>query len=300
MRWISLCTVLGAALLPAASARPLCRPDRTTSSALTSTTGTSATESETATASSSETWTTLSTTTSVVDTTTTGTATSTDVDSSSTETTSTASESTATISSSGFITLISTTVTESATSTTIDSTSTTEASTTTSQSAEPTLENFIQNGDFEDEVNVDWSTRTGDIVENVDRANSPSHYVQFLVENDYAVGGNQLNQTINGLSTAHLFRLSFSAAVFDSPAPSVGAATCQLEGLQESSLVGQWPLDYTSLNQYTPYEAEFQPVSDDITITLRLRCTTPNKVTLAVGLDDVVLNDIGLAPVIPE
>ncbi|KAJ3533270.1 hypothetical protein NM208_g2553 [Fusarium decemcellulare] len=287
MRWISLCTVLGAALLHAASARPLCRPDRTTSSALISTTGTSATESETATASSSETWTTLSTTTSVVDTATTETATSTDVDSSSTEITSTA-----TISSSGFITLISTTVTESAT--------TTEASTTTSQSAEPTLENLIRNGDFEDEVNVDWSTRTGDIVENVDRANSPSHYVQFLVENNWAVGGNQLNQTINGLSTAHLFRLSFSAAIFDSPAPNVGDATCQLEGLQESSLVGQWPLAFTSVNQYTPFEAEFQPVSGDITLTLRLRCTTENRVTLAVGLDDVVLNDIGLAPVIPE
>lgn len=37
MRWISLCAVLGAVLLPAVSARPLCRPDVTTTPVASST-----------------------------------------------------------------------------------------------------------------------------------------------------------------------------------------------------------------------------------------------------------------------
>ncbi|KAM0813191.1 hypothetical protein AB5N19_13183 [Seiridium cardinale] len=282
MRWASLCAVLGAALLPAANARPLCRPDRGTSSKLAETTATSTAESAYA-------------TTSVIQSTVTATASATTTD---TYSQSTKTESATT---SGFATLISTTATASETLTTAESTTTTEgassSTTTTTEAPEPTLINLVQNGDFEDDVNTDWSLRTADIVDDAERANSPSHYVRFSVEEDYATGGNQVNQTINGLDTSRLFRLSFSAAVFSEPVLDIGEANCVLEGLQQGTVVGSWPLDYSSLDEYMSYSTEFTPSDEDITLSLRLRCSTENEVTLAVGIDDVILNDIGVAPV---
>ncbi|KAF4962180.1 hypothetical protein FSARC_9754 [Fusarium sarcochroum] len=282
MRWISLCTVLGAALLPAASARPLCRPDRSTSSGLAETTVTSTAASTYA-------------TTSVIESTVTETATTTDTYSQSTETEA--------VTSSGFTTLISSTITESETLTTAETTTITEeASTTTTEAAsEPTPENLIRNGDFEDEVNVDWGLRTAAIINDAEKAQSPNKYAQFSVENAYAVGGNQLNQTINGLNTLNLFRLSFSAAVFDEPTPEVNDDTiCRLEALQQDQVFGTWSLDVDhSLNEYTSYETNFVPDDEDITLTLRLRCDggVQNQVTLSVGIDDVVLNELGPAPI---
>ncbi|KAM0562309.1 hypothetical protein ACHAPJ_001996 [Fusarium lateritium] len=280
MRWISIATVLGAALLPAASARPLCRPDRSTSSGLSETTATSTAESTYA-------------TTSVIESTVTETATATDTYSQSTET--------ETVTSSGFTTLISSTTTEAETLTTAETTTITEeASTTTTEAAsEPTPENLIKNGDFEDDVNVDWNLRTSVIVDDAERAQSPNKYVQFSVQDGFAVGGNNLNQTINGLDTSHLFRLAFSAAVFDDPTPEVEDGTiCLIEALQQNQVFRQWPLDVrTSLNQYMSFEDTFVADDEDITLTLRLRCSGPDPVTLAVGIDDVVLNDVGLAPI---
>ncbi|KAK6078012.1 hypothetical protein SCUP234_06386 [Seiridium cupressi] len=281
MRWASLCAVLGAALLPAANARPLCRPDRGTSSKLAETTATSTAESAYAT---------ISLIRSTV--TATASATTTDTYSQSTKT-----ESATT---SGFATLISTTATASETLTTAESTTITEgasSTTTTTEAPEPTLINLVQNGDFDDDVNTDWSLRTADIVGDAEKANSPSHYVRFSVEEGMATGGNQVNQTINGLDTSHLFRLSFSSAVFDEPALNIGEAHCDLEGLQQSTVFERWPLDYSSLNEYMSYSSEFKPSDEDITLSFRLRCSTENVVTLAVGIDDVILNDLGVAPV---
>ncbi|KAK9414644.1 hypothetical protein SUNI508_11082 [Seiridium unicorne] len=281
MRWASLCAVLSTALLPAANARPLCRPDRGTSSKLAETTATSTAESAYATAS-------------VIRSTVTATASATTTD---TYSQSTKTESATT---SGFATLVSTTATASETLTTAESTTITEgasSTTTTTEAPEPTLINLVQNGDFEDDVNTDWSLRTADIVNDAEKANSPSHYVRLSVEEGMATGGNQVNQTINGLDTSHLFRLSFSSAVFDEPALNIGEAHCDLEGLQQGTVFERWPLDYSSLNEYMSYSAEFKPSDEDITLSFRLRCSTENVVTLAVGIDDVILNDLGVAPV---
>ncbi|KAF4337113.1 hypothetical protein FBEOM_8963 [Fusarium beomiforme] len=239
MRWVSIAAILGAALLPA-SARPLCRPDRSTTTGLPSTT---------ATATSVET---LSTDTATA---------TTDF----------------------------TTVTSAATS---EATTIAEVTTTTTEAPEAT--NYIQNGDFEDTPNTDWSLRTGDIKTNPARAKSGDQYVQYDVNDAEAVGGNQLNQTINGLSTERLYRLTAYYTVFDIPAPVKESSTvCVIQALADSSVVGNWFLDFTNLNTYAPNHADFTPADEDVTVTLRLRCSAGKKVTLSVGLDDVSLYDIG-------
>ncbi|KAL6412923.1 hypothetical protein AUP68_02417 [Ilyonectria robusta] len=200
MRWISLCAVLGAVLLPAVSARPLCRPDVTT---------------------------------------------------------------------------------------------TPVASSTPSATPVPTPENLILNGDFEEEDLSVWSLRTVTVEKDAAKAHSPDHYVRYFVQNEYAVGGNNLNQTINGLDTTRLYRLSFSAAVFGSP--SLGAASCSLDALQGDTVFKSWNIDTYLRNRYKSYDTEFLVNGEDITFTLRLRCSVGVKVTIDIGVDDIVMTDIGPA-----
>ncbi|KAI1059880.1 hypothetical protein LB506_008935 [Fusarium annulatum] len=256
MRWISIAAVLGAALLPA-TARPLYRPDRSTTTALPSTTATSGVE-------------TLST-------------------ESATATETSAIETTVT-----FVTTF--TESETATATTgftVTSAVTSDAATTTtSEAPEPT--NYIQNPDFEDTPNTDWSLRTSDIKNNPERARSGDKYVQYDVDDSEAVGGNQLNQTVNGLDTQRLYRLQTYATVFNTPAPVKDESTiCVIQALQESTILSQWRLDFTALGSYQPLHVDFTPFDEDVTITMRLRCSAGKKVTLSVGLDDVSLYDIG-------
>ncbi|KAF4438215.1 hypothetical protein FACUT_5080 [Fusarium acutatum] len=258
MRWISIAAALSAALLPT-SARPLCRPDRSTTTGLPSTTATTSVE-------------TLST-------------------DSATATETSAIESTVTFA---------TTFTESETATattgftTVTTAVTSEAATTTSEAPEVT--NYIQNGDFEDSPNTDWSLRTSDIKNDPERARSGNKYVssQYDVDDSEAVGGNQLNQTVNGLDTERLYRLTTYATVFNTPAPVKDATTaCVIEALQESTVLTDWSLDFTDLGTYKPLSFDFTPVDEDVTITMRLRCTAGKRVTFSVGLDDVSLHDIG-------
>ncbi|KAF4503339.1 hypothetical protein FAGAP_493 [Fusarium agapanthi] len=253
MRWISIVAILGAALLPA-SARLLCRPDRSTTTGLPSTTATTSVETlSTDSATATE--------TSAIET---------------TVTTFTESE----------------TATATTSFTTVTSAVTSEAATTTSEAHEPT--NYIQNGDFEDSPNTDWSVRTSDIKNDPERARSGNKYVQYDIDNSVAVGGNQLNQTVNGLDTERLYRLTTYTTVFNTPAPVKDATTaCVIEALQESMSIAQWRLDFTNLGTYHPYFVDFTPSDEDVTVTMRLRCTDGKKVTLSVGLDDVSMYDIG-------
>lgn len=57
--------------------------------------------------------------------------------------------------------------------------------------------------------------------------------------------------------------------------------------------MSQWRLDFTALGSYQPLHVDFTPFDEDVTITMRLRCSAGKKVTLSVGLDDVSLYDIG-------
>ncbi|KAF5646147.1 hypothetical protein F52700_1837 [Fusarium sp. NRRL 52700] len=256
MRWISIAAVLSAALLPA-SARPLCRPDRSTTTGLPSATATTSVETlSTDSATATE--------TSAIETAVTSAATFTGSETATATT--------------GF--------------TTVTSAATSEAATTTSEAPEPT--NYIQNGDFEDSPNTDWSVRTSDIKDDPGRARSGNKYVQYDVDDSTAVGGNQLNQTVNGLDTERLYRLTTYATVFSIPEPVKEASTiCVIQALQESTSIAQWRLDFTDLGTYKEYYVDFTPSDEDVTITMRLRCSDGKKVTLSVGLDDVSLYDIG-------
>ncbi|KAF4960707.1 hypothetical protein FGADI_786 [Fusarium gaditjirri] len=89
-------------------------------------------------------------------------------------------------------------------------------------------------------------------------------------------------------------RLTTYATVFNTPAPVKDENTvCVIEALQESTSLSQWRLDFTDLGTYEPFSVNFTPVDEDVTITMRLRCTAGKKVTFSVGLDDVSLYDIG-------
>jgi hypothetical protein len=115
------------------------------------------------------------------------------------------------------------------------------------------------------------------------------------VKNSLAVGGNHINQTINGLDTKNIYRLSFWVTVLDEEL-FVGAATCTVEALQGSTLIQSWRLEYQSLGEYKEHTVDFRPIADGFEFDLRLRCTQENKVTLTVALDDVSITDVGPAP----
>ncbi|RGP74732.1 hypothetical protein FSPOR_1311 [Fusarium sporotrichioides] len=269
MRFISLCTI-GAALLPMASSKP-CKPSNPTpvlSVTATAETLSTAITTETAihsTATSDVT----SDITSVLETTITETATW-------SETTSFVSDDTTEYSA------------------TTDATST-EDFTTITQIPEPT--NLIRNGDFDDDNNADWDSRTGGIESEPGKANSGDKYGTFKLVNAEGIGGNTLNQTINDLDVEHLYRLSFSATVFDDPEPSLGDSTCAIEALQNERLIESWTPNYAALNEYKSFDKTFQAIDEDVRFTLRLRCNGPNRVTVSVGIDDVSLYDAGPAPI---
>ncbi|CAJ0550169.1 Ff.00g100990.m01.CDS01 [Fusarium sp. VM40] len=275
MRFTSLCAVLGAALLPVASAAP-CRPSKPTSALETTATTTAASEtsavvSETGAATTIESSATYAST-SVIDITLTETATPTE------------------ITSTGFTTLVTSTA-ESTVSE--DATTTADATTTVAEEAGPS--NFVHNGGFEDTSNTDWVVRTAEIKESRAKARSGKRYAELKATNSLAVGGNHINQTINGLDTKNIYRLTFYVTVLDEQL-SVGNAICSIEAIQGSELIQTWRLEYDNLGEYVERTVDFIPVADGFEFDLRLRCTQENKVTLTVALDDVSITDQGPAP----
>ncbi|WZH48326.1 hypothetical protein QYS62_009500 [Fusarium acuminatum] len=268
MRFTSLCAVLGAALLPVASAAP-CRPSKPTSAL--ETTETSAVVSETAAATTLESSATYAST-SVIDITLTETATPTE------------------ITSTGFTTLVTSTA-ESTVSE--DATTTADATTTVSEEAGPT--NYVENGGFEDATNSDWVVRTAEIKTDRTKARSGKKYAQLKAKDTLAVGGNHINQTITALNTLNIYRLTFYVSVLNEEL-SVGRALCSIEALQGSELIQTWRLEYNNLGEYVERTVDFRPTGEGIEFDLRLRCTQENAVTLTVALDDVSITDQGPAP----
>ncbi|KAF5002508.1 hypothetical protein FGRMN_333 [Fusarium graminum] len=273
MRFISLCTVLSAALVSAAPCKPV-KPTTTLESSTTFAT-TSVIE------------------TSAIETSDTETATATQTTLETTFTTEATTDAT---------TILETTITETATETgaTVTSAATTETTaveaTTTTVGEEPGPTNFLRNGGFEDKTNVDWDVRTAQIVKDAAKAHSGEKFVQLAVTNSLANGGNQFNQTINGLNTERLFRLKFSSATFSNPVPSQHVNTCKVEALKDGQIIGSWPVDTVDLNEYHDYEMDFVIKDDDITLSMRIRCDPLQKVTVTVGIDDVSITDAGEAP----
>jgi hypothetical protein len=115
------------------------------------------------------------------------------------------------------------------------------------------------------------------------------------VKDNFAVGGNHINQTINGLDTQNIYRLSFWVTVLNEQL-SVGEAICTVDALQGSTLIQSWRLDYQSLGEYKQHTVDFRPVADGFEFDLRLRCSQDKKVTLTVALDDVSITEVGPAP----
>ncbi|KAF4445822.1 hypothetical protein F53441_10467 [Fusarium austroafricanum] len=313
MRWISIATVLSAALLPAASARPRCHPAKptTTSGAPTTTAiGSSIGTLSTDTATTLETFATYETTsafettvtesesatttdaTSAFETTITDSTTSTSGITTELETSITASE-TATATTDATTTNFEATIAESAT--TAETTDAEVTTTATTEAAETT--NLIENGNFEEIPNMDWSFRGSEIKTSSQRARSPNNYAEFKVEGTEAVGSNQLNQTLHGLSTDRLYRLSFFSTAFSSaPFPTLdGQTACDMEAYQGGSKIYNWAVDIVNLNLYMPYDIDFTPDNEDFELSLRLRCTSGHTLSIAVGVDDVSMIDVGAA-----
>ncbi|KAG5661986.1 hypothetical protein KAF25_004225 [Fusarium avenaceum] len=237
MRFTSLCAVLGAALLPVASAAP-CRPSKPTSALETTATTSAVTETATPTK----------------------------------------------ITSTGFTTMVTSTA---------ESTVSEEAMTTVAEEAGPS--NFVHNGGFEDASNTDWVVRTAEIKSDRRKARRGVKYAEPKTTNTLTVGGNHINQTINGLNTKNIYRLTFYVTVLNEQL-SVGKAICSVEAMQGSELIQTWRLEYDNLGEYVERTVDFIPVADGFEFDLRLRCTQENKVTLTVALDDVSITDQGPAP----
>ncbi|RFN41453.1 hypothetical protein FIE12Z_12959 [Fusarium flagelliforme] len=285
MRFTSLCAVLGATLLPVASAAP-CKPSKPTSVAPTTSATTTA---EAETLSTDTAYETLSTdfhstvtsdATSYLETTLTETAT-TDLTSA-----------------------LETTVTESATWSetttfvsdyTTEYTATTDATSvegvTTTVTEAPEVTNLIKNGDFEDHPNVDWGVRTSELVKDETKAASGERYVRFEVINQSAVGGNHVNQTISDAELTKRYRLSFSGAVFG--LFNTGSTDCYIEAYQNGDEIQKWKLADFTTDVYKTYSVDFTPKHEDFELALRLRCTTNAQVTVTFGIDDVSMVEIG-------
>ncbi|RGP71798.1 hypothetical protein FSPOR_3164 [Fusarium sporotrichioides] len=288
MRFISIATVLSAALLPAANARPACRPDRSTTS------GESATTAATTTATIVETSSVDTATTLDVSTTyeTTSALETTIVESATDETTN-ALETTITISESATLdsTALILTTTAETTSVEIATTTTEAATTTTAEAAGPAA--FVKNGGFEENPNTVWNLQNSGIKSSPGSPYTGSQYLEFTVANDYATGLNLATQTVTGLSTDRQYRLSFYATVFSTPAPVLNAATlCFIQTMQGNTQISLSKLDFTNLNSYQAYNLNFTPVGSEFQLKLALRCTNGQKVTLAVGVDDVSIAEV--------
>ncbi|CAH0056204.1 unnamed protein product [Clonostachys solani] len=168
---------------------------------------------------------------------------------------------------------------------------------TSTPTPEPTPVNLIQNGNFEGEDVSVWALRTVTIEEDAAKAASGSHYARFYLENESGAGGNHLNQTINGLDTSRLYRLSFSGAVFG--LTDLGDATCEIQALANGDKKGAWPIRTIPVGSYSSYDTNFIADAEDFVLTFRIRCSGQNLVTLDFAVDDIVLRDIGTAPVSP-
>ncbi|KAJ4007456.1 hypothetical protein NW752_007562 [Fusarium irregulare] len=328
MRFVSLCAVLGAALLPVASAGP-CKP-KTTSVVTTTTAGTETLSTDTETKTDTQSIVT-SDATSLLETTLTGTETTDltlettvtetaiETDTATTDLTSTfdsaitntatelATETTAATD----VTTVESTLTESVTlsetttfvsdytteyTATTDTTSIEDITTTVTEDVpEPTI-NLVSNGGFEDGDDGEWGVRTVELVKD-SRAKSGERMVFFKVNEQLAVGGNHLNQTIIDLSTANLYRLSFEGAVFGTY--DFKDSTCSMEALVSGQIIKGWELKDFVVDRYQTYSTDFSPFYPNFELTLRLRCLGGDLVTVSFGVDDVFLGDLGPKPQAP-
>ncbi|KAF4973187.1 hypothetical protein FSARC_439 [Fusarium sarcochroum] len=267
MRWSSLCAVLGATLV---NARPLCRPDR-------STTAVTTTETSVPIQTSTVAETSFATTTQA----------------STTEETSILTETETETPTETFTTLTATTLDETMTAapTTGATTSTTTDAATTTQEEDIIITNFARAGNFEDpDENSVWEQRTCVIAKDASKAASGSYFARYTIVNEKVYGGNNLNQTLDGLDTGRLYRLSFSGAVFG--AYHFGGASCKIKALVNGEVRKSWPISNFVVDQYKTYSTDLEFSSDYNVLSLKLECSTQNAVTIDFGIDDVSLVEV--------
>ncbi|KAM0231965.1 hypothetical protein ACHAP5_010898 [Fusarium lateritium] len=273
MRWSSFTTVLGAALLPTASARALCRPDRSTTTIASSLV-------ETAT-----TFETLSTDDATIATSTETSATAKATDDAS-ETTAVSETTIAETQTAAATTDVTTLMTSSATeaASTTQAASTTEASSTVSEAP--------------DIINTDWALQSASIQVHGTMARTGNRYAEYGLNNEIAEGANKISQTVSGLSTERTYRLTGHLSVFNFPTIVRDSAnTCVVEVAQSiptfTSRLAFWFPDFVVTDRYADYSIDFSALSADISLSFAFRCTTGARVTLSVGLDDISLEDVG-------
>ncbi|XEV07190.1 hypothetical protein FSHL1_012477 [Fusarium sambucinum] len=312
MHWISIVTVLGAALAPTASARPACRPDPTTSSGIT-TTAIDVKTLSTATIEPSSTLTAIATdetTTALQNTvTSSGTATldSTILISTTVAETTAAAETTtaevettsatgvATTTEGETTTVQGTTITEVQTTSAAEAVTTTEAETTTAEATTTTAAagptSLTKNSGFESRGNTAWALQ-GTEIKNTGLAHSGTHFLKFGVDNGYATGQFRAGQAVIGLDTNKQYQFTFYATVFSSPAPvRSNGALCTIQAVEDDAIMAVFFLDFNNLDSYQPLTSPFYPVHSDFTFNLRLECSNGEKVTLALGVDDITITE---------
>ncbi|KAG8361662.1 hypothetical protein FVEN_g990 [Fusarium venenatum] len=257
MHWISNVTVLGAALAPTASARPACRPDRTTSSVAETTAAAETTIAEAEAIS------------------TTGVATTTEGETTTVQGTT--------------ITVVQTaSAVEAATNTEADTT-TTEATATTA-AAGPT--SLTKNSGFESRGNTAWALQ-GTEIKNTGLAHSGTHFLQFGVNDGYAPGQLRAGQAVTGLDTNQRYDFLFCATVFSSPVPSrANYVICAIQAVEDDAIMAVFLLDFNTLGSYQPFTSLFYLMNSDFTFNLRLECSDGEKVTLALGVDDITMTKV--------
>ncbi|KAI6753826.1 hypothetical protein HG530_013002 [Fusarium avenaceum] len=317
MRWVSVATFVGAALLPAASARPACRPDRptttldaTTTTATTAVIKTLSTDTATVAPTSSvasvtsaltgalETTVANSVTATLESTTLMYSITTTETDTATVGATSSATTVTSaftgtfetTVATSVTATLESSTLIQSATATETNSeTMTDTTAATTTEAAEPT--NYVKNGDFETVPNADWQVSAGAIEDNASKARSPTHYASRMGQAQYVF------QILHGLDLQRRYRLTVHTAVFSSPAPSSDPLACTLSATHSGAFpMDEFNIDFNNLDVYQPSIFEFTPFSSIGGMSITIRCDPRSEYSFSIGFDDISVVDIGPDP----
>ncbi|KAF4954221.1 hypothetical protein FGADI_5434 [Fusarium gaditjirri] len=299
MRWVSIATFIGAALLPAASARPPCGPNRpttTSTSAITTATATTSTvietmSTDTTTARETSTVTSAASAfTSTFETTVTKSGTTT------LESTTLIPSTTATETNANTMTDTTSVITTSVITTSTETVTTTiEAATTITEAAEPS--NYLRNGDFETVPNTDWQVSAGEIKDDVSKSRSPTHYAQLNIDSENSGQIPYLFQIASGLSTERRYRLEVYSTVFSSPVP-ISGTNCKISATHSGFPTDEFDIDFDTLDAYQPYIFEFTPIASTISISVNVRCDPSDDFLFSSGFDDISLMDIGPNPII--
>ncbi|KPM41450.1 hypothetical protein AK830_g5058 [Neonectria ditissima] len=193
--------------------------------------------------------------------------------------------------------------TESATTTATDMTSTTVSTASATFTSGPVNGGFDTPDDDDNNYQTPWIFSDGgvDIVHDADEAKSGERYARFFMTEEMGWSPD-MNQTLHGLDTSRLFRLSYSWRV-TVPATepvseelreyyeSVGTVQCRIEGVINEEIISVQPLPNTASDAWEDITFDFDVDVSDPGFSLRWRC---NKYGFQseVLIDDVTITAV--------